>query len=36
MMMTSPRNENDVGNGTRSGEESVRRKRLHWMRKILI
>jgi hypothetical protein len=27
--MTSLKNENDVGNGIRSGEESVKRKRLH-------
>ena len=34
--MTSLRNENDVGNETRSGEESGKKKKLPWMRKISI
>jgi hypothetical protein len=34
MMMMSPRNENDVGSEIRSEEESVKRKRQPWTKKI--
>ena len=32
--MTNLRKENDAGNETRNAEESVKRKKLPWMRRI--